>query len=502
MRRWLPSPTVSPAAAAVALGLLGLLTTASVAWIAAGGAALPLDDSWIHLELARHLAAGDGLSYEAGAPVTASTAPLWTALIALGPSAASPILWSVLGGAALWLLSLPGIGALGARLGLEPASRIGAPLLVATSPWMLWAALSGMELSLAIALSVWGLAFHHGSVADGRSGDRRGLLLLCLAPLARPEALLLLAFAVIDRARRFGARILPADLLLALLAVGPVAGAYTVIGGSPLPTTLGAKAAGGPSLEAAARFFRAAADVFLRSLPIPLLFLAPALLAPGRRSVSAGRAAFLWIPGLLAAYAVLTPGNGPVLVGNFGRYLFPLFPLVALFGLHGLVRTLGPSRRRRLPAFVLVAALQAALWSSGPSLYRHSVLDVEATDVAAARWLRDHAPPDLVVAAQDVGAIGYLAPQAVLGLVGIVDPEVREVLDRQDLYWERALLEYLDRRRPDLMVVFRRSYPMISRPSDGFRVLARFERAENRTMAGSELLVLQTPWSRWRPAGG
>ncbi|HEX9798899.1 MAG TPA: hypothetical protein VGC00_01890, partial [Thermoanaerobaculia bacterium] len=52
----------------------------------------PLDDPWIHLTFARSLAAGDGLAYRAGELVAGSTAPLWTALLAvvapLGPGAA------------------------------------------------------------------------------------------------------------------------------------------------------------------------------------------------------------------------------------------------------------------------------------------------------------------------------------------------------------------------------------------------------------------------------
>ena len=46
-----------------------------------GRLGFPLDDSWIHLQFAKHLAAGNGLSYSAGERVTGSTAPLWTALL-------------------------------------------------------------------------------------------------------------------------------------------------------------------------------------------------------------------------------------------------------------------------------------------------------------------------------------------------------------------------------------------------------------------------------------
>src|ERR1700712_3246195 len=48
-----------------------------------GGLGFPLDDSWIHLQFARNLAHGAGLSYNSGELVTGSTAPLWTALLSL-----------------------------------------------------------------------------------------------------------------------------------------------------------------------------------------------------------------------------------------------------------------------------------------------------------------------------------------------------------------------------------------------------------------------------------
>src|SRR5436305_11032098 len=46
-----------------------------------GGLGFPVDDSWIHLQFARNLAAGAGLSYNPGELVTGSTAPLWTAVL-------------------------------------------------------------------------------------------------------------------------------------------------------------------------------------------------------------------------------------------------------------------------------------------------------------------------------------------------------------------------------------------------------------------------------------
>src|SRR4030095_4385759 len=55
----------------------------------AGAAGFPLDDSWIHLQFARNLAAGAGFSYNPGRPIAGSTAPLWTLLLGAGALVAS-----------------------------------------------------------------------------------------------------------------------------------------------------------------------------------------------------------------------------------------------------------------------------------------------------------------------------------------------------------------------------------------------------------------------------
>src|SRR4051794_40632007 len=67
-----------------------------------GGLGLPLDDGFIHLQFARNLAHGAGLSYNPGHFVTGSTAPLWTALLSLVfllPG--NPLAWTQLLGAVL-----------------------------------------------------------------------------------------------------------------------------------------------------------------------------------------------------------------------------------------------------------------------------------------------------------------------------------------------------------------------------------------------------------------
>ncbi|HKQ98374.1 MAG TPA: hypothetical protein VJV75_10895, partial [Candidatus Polarisedimenticolia bacterium] len=65
---------------AVVAGAAGGVTRAIVV---AGEAGFPLDDAWIHVRLAQRAASGDGLHFNVGLPSAASTAPLWTLLLAV-----------------------------------------------------------------------------------------------------------------------------------------------------------------------------------------------------------------------------------------------------------------------------------------------------------------------------------------------------------------------------------------------------------------------------------
>ncbi|HEY4597226.1 MAG TPA: hypothetical protein VIJ02_12565, partial [Thermoanaerobaculia bacterium] len=167
-----------------------------------GGLGFPLDDSWIHLQFARNLAHGAGLSYNPGEFVTGSTAPLWTALLAvLFLLPGSVLLWAQLLGAVLYLAGIDATWRLSRELGLgEGLSALAAALTLATS-WLVWSALSGMEIPLFILLSLWGMILHlrerRERAAPGRLPLSAGVL--AVGALARPEGILLLALAFLDR---------------------------------------------------------------------------------------------------------------------------------------------------------------------------------------------------------------------------------------------------------------------------------------------------------------
>lgn len=478
-----------------------------------GGLGFPLDDSWIHLQFARNLAHGAGLSYNPGEFVTGSTAPLWTAILAvLFLLPGSVLLWTQLLGVALYLAGIDATWRLSRELGLgEGLSALAAGLTLATS-WLVWSALSGMEIPLFILLSLWGMILHLRERADpGR--PPLSLAVLAVAVLARPEGVLLLLLAFLDRflvfegGRRPSFRALLTGAGLAACAVAGSFLFYGWAGGSVLPTTYAAKGGGAvrhllPDLHYLANVL----GLFFRPQPWA------ALLAAGGAATLAGRLGTprdrgllpaLWLLGLPLAYSLLTPGPNKML-GNFGRYYFPLFPVLivlAVLALEPLTRLpLASSLRVALGilgAAALLAPTLAAL-VEGERFYVQNVANVQESDVAVAGWLAAHVPPDAVLAVNDIGAIKYLLPNRIVDLASIATPEIGREVSRAMAgggLWSDAMMAAVERRRPDYVVIFPSWFPPLAR-DPRFRAVYTLPIQDNVTMGGNEIVVYATPWTR------
>src|SRR5436305_3680653 len=327
-----------------------------------GGLGFPLDDSWIHLQFARNLAHGAGLSYNPGDLVTGSTAPLWTALLALlFLLPGSVVAWTQLLGAALYLAGIDATWRLSRELGLNRGLAALAAALTLSTSWLVWSALSGMEIPLFVLLSLWGMILHLRERADP-ARPPLALGVLAVAVLARPEGVLLLLLAFLDRLlvfdqdpaserarwRRPSSRALLAGAALAACAVAGSFFFYGWTGGSVLPTTYAAKGGGEVrSLLPDLRYLANVVNLFFRPQPLATLLAAGGSLAlAGRLGTPRDRGLLpaLWLLGMPLAYSLLTPGPTKML-GNFGRYYFPLFPVLAIPA----ALALEPLTRLRLP---------------------------------------------------------------------------------------------------------------------------------------------------------
>ncbi len=493
------------AGAAVCVGYLAVERR-----VLGGGSGFPLDDSWIHLAFARNLAAGYGLSLNPGELITGSTAPLWTALLSillLLPG--SPAFWVKLLGGALYLAGADATYRLARQLELTPGLSALATGLSLGTGWLIWSALSGLEIPLFVVLSLWGVLLH---LRERRSSGRLPLSMavLAAAALARPEGLLLLLLAVVDRLPVAGAagwrRLLP-GIGLALLLLLPAAAFNLAVTGSPLPTTFAAKAGGSRDWLPGLQELFSILKILFSVQPWSVLLAAGGALELVRRLGTPrdrGLLPALWLFGLPLAYAALSPPGG-IVAGNFGRYYFPLYPFLAVVGVLALAPLAGrllPMRgvglRRRVAVGVLLALLAwPTLLSTvrGSGRYAQSVANVQDSDVAMARWLAGRLPPEAVLAVNDIGALGYLLPNRLIDLAGIANPELAAYVTGP-AGRAAGIRRFLAERRPDYLVVFPAWFPDLVAPEGPFVPVYGLTIGGNITMGGDRLVVYSTPWTR------
>jgi arabinofuranosyltransferase len=374
-----------------------------------------------------------------------------------------------------------------------------------------------MEICLFVVLSVSGAALH---LRERRAmAPRRpslALVVLGLASLARPEGLLLLALAVADRlllpaagTRRRDA--LPGLALGALCAVALIAAVQLfsfTVSESLLPTTYAVKTDGPRALLPSGIYLLRVLGVLFRAHPLPVLLAAAGTLTLVERLGTPrdrGLLPALWLAGLPLAYSLYDSPDAPMMVGNFGRYHFPLFPFVLVIAALALERPIerlraAPRATRVAGALVLASLVMVPPLSSlrsGSERYALNVRNVNESDVAIANWVREHLPPEAVIAAQDVGAVGFFAPNPLIDLTGIVTPEILPAIEGSagTPGGRAGLLGYLTAQRPDYLMLFADSYPGLLESLDA-EVVQRVRLERNVTMAGSDLVLARPLWDR------
>jgi hypothetical protein len=443
-RRELWAPRVSVAVA--------LVLACAYALIGAGVDEFCLDDAWIHLAYAKSVRLGEGLSYNPGDWETGFSSPLWVALLAAWPTEADPVvgvklLGALLHAATAGLASMIALDLASARASVErpiPVMSISllAGVLCATSPTLLQAASSGMEVPLTTCLLL----------ACLRASLREQWLLAGVTgfavQLARPEALAcLVGFAAIAwvaemikkprgwASLRWGWPVLGAVLGLGAwviycevvsgwawpntayvkLGEGSLAGGWAYLSAQVLPWQPYFAGVGGLALIAAGLW----TDLSGKGVLEPRVDAAPPTITPRRWQLLALLVAYL--AGMLGT-AISRPLNPEVLFYE-ARYfaIFAAIPPILI--------ALGLARTHRVLSLVLVlpiALLTGLQIPAAHSLQRAQERGVALLHGDPARAVSSKLPADAVIAVEGAGSMRYRTPRSmtIIDVVGLNDAEL------------------------------------------------------------------------------
>jgi hypothetical protein len=254
----------------------------------------------------------------------------------------------------------------------------------------------------------------------------------------------------------------------------PYALFHLALTGLPFPNTLYAKQAeygmilqtyplwqrlfgafGSPPVETVQGVFRV---VFIG----PQFLLLPGLILAGWLTIKE-RCPELWPVWVWWIGYLLLYGFRLAVTYQHGRYQIPAIPWIILLGVWGTIRLAAWLARQNMAgrvagrALVLsVGLLVLAFTLIGAQAYGRDVRFIESEMVATARWLQQHSEVNTVIAAHDIGAIGYFTQQPLLDLAGLVTPEIIPII--RD---EAALFDFMVAQQADYLVTFPNWYPQL-----------------------------------------
>lgn len=430
------------------LGLGMSMITLNYSHSVSGMFGFPLDDPWIHLQFAKNLHDYGSFSYYKNEMVTSgSTSPLYTFLLAIGFFVTqNEMILSYVLGIMFFLISGVYFYLLLQKYFPEHRSYIvGGVGLLLFEPRLQWAALSGMETTLFVALLLATL-YYYVRQQWKIFGISAGLLIW-----SRPEALLFVSILFIDKLYQHYVQrrsmkgkksndqhnlydILKPALPPLLILWGGYFAFNLYLSGFLFPNTYAAKLKYYASGNA--NYWQ---DVigFLSNGHLSLLWFV-VLIGFGKIIVDIlQRKTTPHVPSALFVGAmVIAFGNNLPRLYQEGRYLMPILPFIIILGISGIktsveiIKKIIPViRQQRLSTvlvsiimLVLVIQFMTASWNKR-SEYQKACQHINGLQVQTARWIKEHLPEQSIIATHDIGAIAFYSGRRVVDMVGLVSPE-------------------------------------------------------------------------------
>ncbi|MCB0728697.1 MAG: hypothetical protein KDD00_14640 [Ignavibacteriae bacterium] len=416
-----------------------------------GFLSFPLDDSWIHLTFARNLAEYFSFSYFKNEAVTAgSTSPLYTIIVAIGFffTDNEMILSYILGVSFFALASLYFY-----KLNLnEYKNEIVVCLLFSLvfifDYWIVFISLSGMETTLFIFMLILGAYLYKtGNIIP--LGIVMGLILW-----TRPDGIAFIAAIIIDiiynryfikdktKKLSYSSKEIYTAAAIFLILAGLYFGMNLYLSGTILPNTYKAKVYTNIGMDQRITYLNNVWSYF--TVDTYKLLMAGFILSflifikkVFKREHSSDSVYIFFIIFFLFIHVMKIPA-----FTRFGRYLMPLIPFFILVSLSGYKEIFGmlSGYFKKIPVFRYVMILVFGVIVSFSVYYFQLYKSIVSSEdryiynrqVKTAKWLKENTENSDVIAAHDIGAIGYYSDRKIVDVAGLITPELGDHLSDEN----------------------------------------------------------------------
>jgi hypothetical protein len=148
-----------------------------------------------------------------------------------------------------------------------------------------------------------------------------------------------------------------------------------------------------------------------------------------------------------------------------GRYAIPSMVVYFVIGFIGMKLLTQNHRSKDFWNRILIKGwfwstvlVVTIFWFLGANAYAKDVAIIETEMVDTAKWIQQNTPAASLIAAHDIGAMGYFSNRNLIDLAGLVSPEVIPIIRDQS-----KLSAYLSEKGADYLVVFPGWYPQITK---------------------------------------
>jgi hypothetical protein len=340
-------------------------------------------------------------------------------------------------------------------------------MLMATSGWLVFDSLNGMETTAFIFFSLATFYLYY------RYQPRALYAIpLALSVLTRPEGLFiagalwmwqLIMYCGERDSQLLKHLVISLEIFLILILPYLLLSLYQT--GSLLPNTAYAKAVFFG--ESTMPFINKAGFFKNRFLPFYGSFLYPASLLILPLMIFARRVItlpYLWFYFFIfyGAYFTVYPG---AIQNYWNRYQHIFIPLLIMAIAGGGMAAGGMVKKRVVRILVMVLIAVSIVYNQGMSFinadrtYKAEIISTRNPKIELALWLKRNTPDHALIALHDIGAVGYFSERKLLDLVGLINPEVTTYYVDQGSkrpipLSERKIIDYLKKKRPDYLVMF------------------------------------------------